>query len=308
MSTPEIGVFLPTMSAPGDPLADVAATARHAEQLGLRSAWAVDQLVAGTGAPIVDSVVALAAAAGATSQIELGLGVMILPLRPVVWVAKQVASLQAISGGRLLFGVGVGGDRHDASWEPAGVQRSQRGPRTDAALDVLRDLIAGKPTALPDVAGRPTVQLAPGVDPPPIVIGGGGEAALRRAVRAGDAWLALPVPPDAAAPTIARLRQLADEASRPAPEVIGSVMIAIDDDASLPDEAELTRQIADPDGVFGIPAERVETMLVRGSREQVAERIAAWGALGARRVVVSIAGGDWFRQAELVASAVLLAS
>jgi alkanesulfonate monooxygenase SsuD/methylene tetrahydromethanopterin reductase-like flavin-dependent oxidoreductase (luciferase family) len=303
MSTPEIGVFLPTMSAPGDPLADVPAAARHAEQLGLRSAWAVDQLVAGTGAPLVDSVVALAAAAGATSQIELGLGVMILPLRPVVWVAKQVASLQAISRGRLLFGVGVGGDRHDASWAPAGVQRSQRGPRTNTALDVVRDLIAGKPTALPDVAGRPTVQLAPGVDPPPIVIGGGGEAALRRAVRAGDAWLALPVPPDAAAPAVARLHQLADEAARPTPEVIGSVMVAIEGDPSLPDEDELHRRITDPDGVFGIPAERVDTMLVRGSRPQLAERIAAWGELGARRVVVSIAGGDWFRQAELVASA-----
>lgn len=302
MSAPEVGVFLPTMTRPGEPSDDVIAAARHAEQLGLKSAWVVDQLVAGTGVPIVDSVVALAAAAGATTQIELGLGVMILPLRPVVWVAKQVASLQAVSHGRTLFGVGVGGDRHDRSWAPAGVQRRERGPRTDAALASLRDLIAGRPTALPDVAGQPIVQLAPGIDPPPIVIGGGGEAALRRTAHMGDAWLAMPVPPHEARRSIDRLHELAEEASRPVPEVIGSVMVAVEGDHSLPDRAALTRQISDPHGLFGIPAELVDTMVLRGEPDQVAERIAAWGDLGARRVVVSIAGGNWFRQTELLMS------
>jgi alkanesulfonate monooxygenase SsuD/methylene tetrahydromethanopterin reductase-like flavin-dependent oxidoreductase (luciferase family) len=93
----------------------VIAAARHAEEFGFESAWVVDQLIAGTGLPFVDSTVALSAAAGATNSIRLGYGVMILPLRPVVWVAKQAAALQHISGGRLLLGVGVGGDRHDRS-------------------------------------------------------------------------------------------------------------------------------------------------------------------------------------------------
>ena len=113
MPSPAIGVFLPTMGERGENLTDVVTAARQTEDLGFESAWVVDQLVAGTGVPFIDSTVALSAAAGATRRIRLAYGVMILPLRPVVWAAKQVASLQQVSGDRLLFGVGVGGDRHN---------------------------------------------------------------------------------------------------------------------------------------------------------------------------------------------------
>ena len=121
MPAPVMGVILPTMAERRTPIADIVSAARHAEDLGFESAWVVDQLVAGTGVPFIDSTVALSAAAGATSRIRLGYGVMILPLRPVVWAAKQVASLQAVSGDRVLLGVGVGGDRHDLSWDAVGV-------------------------------------------------------------------------------------------------------------------------------------------------------------------------------------------
>ena len=170
--TPAVGVFLPTLTAPGAAPVDVVAAAQHAEQLGFESVWAIDQLVAGTGAPLVDSVVALSAAAGSTHRIRLGFGVMILPLRPVVWVAKQVASLQAVSGDRVLLGVGVGGDRHELSWRTAGVPRRQRGARTDRALDVLPSLLRGEPTVVDPVAGA-EVQLSPGVA---VGAGGGGGA------------------------------------------------------------------------------------------------------------------------------------
>src|SRR5215475_8668545 len=112
--------------------------------------------------------VALSVAAAATSRIRLAYGVLILPLRPVVWVAKQVASLRHVSGSRVLLGVGIGGDRHELSWAAAGVPRRERGRRTDAALAVLPDLIAGRMT---DVDGT-AVQLAPGTAVPPIIVGG----------------------------------------------------------------------------------------------------------------------------------------
>jgi alkanesulfonate monooxygenase SsuD/methylene tetrahydromethanopterin reductase-like flavin-dependent oxidoreductase (luciferase family) len=162
MAAPVVGVILPTMSERRTPIADIVSAARHAEELGFESAWVVDQLVAGTGVPFIDSTVALSAAAGATSTIRLGYGVMILPLRPVVWAAKQVASLQVVSGGRVLLGVGVGGDRHDLSWDAVGVPRRERGRRTDAALGVLADLIAGKAVDVDNT----TIQLAPGVAVP----------------------------------------------------------------------------------------------------------------------------------------------
>jgi alkanesulfonate monooxygenase SsuD/methylene tetrahydromethanopterin reductase-like flavin-dependent oxidoreductase (luciferase family) len=302
MATPAIGVFLPTMAEPGDSPGDVAAAARHADQLGFESAWAVDQLVAGTGVPFVDSTVALSAAAGATTTIRLAYGVMILPLRPVVWAAKQVASLQHVSGDRLLLGVGVGGDRHELSWRASGVPRRERGRRTDAALAVLPDLVAGKAV---DVDGA-TVRLAPGATVPPVIVGGTAEAALARTARHGDGWFAMPVPPDQVAATADRLAELAAAVGRPAPALTGSVMVAIDGDPALPDRDGLVRRLSDPDGVYGMPADVVPDVVVTGGPAAVAERIAALGAVGAERVVVSIAAGSWAGQAELVAEAAAL--
>ena len=304
MATPAIGVFLPTMSAPGEPLPDVAATARHAEALGFESAWVVDQLVGGTGAPFVDSTVALGVAAGATRTLRLAYGVMILPLRPVVWAAKQVASLQEASGGRVLLGVGVGGDRHGLSWAAAGAPRRERGRRTDAALAVLGDLIAGKAV---DLDGT-TVQLAPGVKVPPVIVGGMSDAALARSATHGDGWFTLPLPPVAIAPAVDRLAALAAERGRDVPAITGSVMASIDGDSARPDRAGLVRRLTDPDGVYGMPAEATDDMVVTGGPAAVAERIAAFGDLGAERVVLSLAGGDWKRQAELAAEAVALLS
>jgi alkanesulfonate monooxygenase SsuD/methylene tetrahydromethanopterin reductase-like flavin-dependent oxidoreductase (luciferase family) len=302
MAAPAIGVFLPTMSERSDSPGDVVAAARHAEDLGFESAWVVDQLIAGTGVPFVDSTVALGAAAGVTSRIRLAFGVMILALRPVVWAAKQAASLQHVSGGRLLLGVGVGGDRHDRSWDAAGVPRRERGRRTDAALAVLPGLVAGKAV---HVDGRP-IQLAPGVAVPPIVVGGMAEAALARAARWGDGWFTLPLPAAQIAPAAERLAEIAADLGRPVPAITGSVSVAIDGDPALPGPEALVRRLSDPDGIYGMPASAVPDILVTGGPAAVAERIDSLGALGAERVVVTLAAGSWFRQAELLAEAAAL--
>ena len=247
MEVPRIGVFLPTMAERGETLHDIAAAARHAEDLGFESVWAVDQLIAGTGVPLLDSTVALSAAAGATSRIRLAYGVLILPLRSVVWAAKQAASLQQVSGERLLLGVGVGGDRHSRSWEAIGVPRRERGQRTDAALAVLPDLIAGKAV---DIDGA-TVQLAPGVAVPPIIVGGMADAALARAAAHGDGWFTLPLPPAQLVPLAERLAEMADDLDRAMPAITGSVSVAIHGDPSVPDAGELFRKLSDPDGLYG---------------------------------------------------------
>jgi alkanesulfonate monooxygenase SsuD/methylene tetrahydromethanopterin reductase-like flavin-dependent oxidoreductase (luciferase family) len=298
---PAIGVLLPTMRPRGEPLPDVAAAARHAEDVGFESVWAVDQLVAGTGVPFVDSTVALGVAAGATGTIHLGFGVMILPLHPVVWAAKQVASLQQASGGRVLFGVGVGGDRHDLSWKAAGVPRRERGRRTDEALAVLPDLIAGKTVILDDTP----ITLAPGVPVPPVIVGGLSDAALARAA-AHDGWFALPLPPAQLAPVLDRLGEHATALGRPRPGITGSVVVAIDGDAALPHRDDIAARLTDPDGMFGMPAEAVPDILVTGGPAQIANRLAAVAALGAERIVMTLAAGSWDRQAELLAEAVRL--
>jgi alkanesulfonate monooxygenase SsuD/methylene tetrahydromethanopterin reductase-like flavin-dependent oxidoreductase (luciferase family) len=310
MTAPDIGVLLPTMTEPGQAPGDVAAAARHAEQLGLESVWAVDQLISGSGAPILDSGLALAAAATATERITLGYGVMILPLRPVAWAAKQVATLQHLSGGRVLFGVGAGGDRHDRSWDAVGVSQRERGRRTDAALRSLPGLIAGEPTQVDTTDGGdgPTVQLSPAAPVPPIVVGGMSEAAMVRAATYADGWYALPAPPAALAEAGAQLAGLATARGRPTPTVSTAILAAITGDRALPPSDQLVRKLTDPDGAYGIPEEALGTVLIDGRPDEVAIRLAELGDAGVTRAVASFAAGDWFRQTELLAEAHALAS
>jgi alkanesulfonate monooxygenase SsuD/methylene tetrahydromethanopterin reductase-like flavin-dependent oxidoreductase (luciferase family) len=299
----DIGVFLPSMSGPKGQPGDMAATARHAEDLGLESVWVVDQLVAGTGTPFIESVVSLAAAAGATTRIRLGLGVVILPLRPVVWVAKQVASLQHVSHDRLILGVGAGGDRHNLSWVAAGVPRRERGRRTDAALRVLPGLVSGLPTRLDGGSDSVPIRLAPAATVPPILVGGMSEPAMVRTVEHGDGWFVLPVPPAAMAEGRADLAELAGARGRPTPSVTASMVVAMTGDPALPDRDGLVRVLTDPDGIFGMPVDAVPDTLTLGGPAEVADRISAYGDAGAERVVVTLAAGDWMRQAELLAEA-----
>lgn len=296
----ELGVVLPTMSRKDSVPGDVAAAARHAEELGFESVWAVDQLIAGTGIPLLDSLTSLAAAAAVTHRVYLATGVLIVPLRPVVWIAKQVASLQYLSGGRVLLGIGAGGDRHGASWAAAGTQRRERGRRTDEALRVLPALIAGQPARLaPD--GEDVV-LSPGVKVPPIILGGMSEAAVERVAAHGDDWFVLAEPED-----IPRYQQLAAERAfghgRPAPAITVSVMAAMDGDPQLPGIDTIARMVSDPDGKFGLPEEHARRAVQAGGPEAIAEHLAHIAARGARRTVVTFVGGDWFRQAELLAAA-----
>jgi alkanesulfonate monooxygenase SsuD/methylene tetrahydromethanopterin reductase-like flavin-dependent oxidoreductase (luciferase family) len=300
---PAIGVLLPTVSDRNGAPGDVAAAARHAENLGFESVWVVDQLVAGTGVPVLDSGIALAVAAATTSRVRLAYGVLVVPLHPLAWLAKQVASLQYVSGGRLILGVGTGGDRHGQSWAAAGVPRRERGRRTDDALQVLPRLLAGQPTRLGTDQDSPVIALAPAAPVPPIVVGGMSEPALRRAARHGDGWFPLPAPLAEVTAARGRLDELAAHYGRPAPPVTVSLMTAIAGDPDLPARDELTRRLTDADGMFGIPAEHVASVLHAGPPSEIAARLAERGERGVERVVVSVAAGNWFRQAELVAQA-----
>ena len=296
----ELGVVLPTMSRRDGRPGDILATARHAEDLGFESVWVVDQLVAGTGVPLLDSLSSLAAAAAVTQRVGLGVGVLIAPLRPVAWIAKQVASIQYLSGNRLLLGIGAGGDRHDAAWNAAGIPRRERGRRADEALRVLPGLIAGKPTRL--APGGAEVVLSPGVAVPPILIGGNSDAAARRAGEFGNEWFVLAGPDD-----IPRYQAMAAERAtangRPAPAISTSVMVAIDGDPSVPDRDTLIGLLTDRDGMFGIPADQAAGALLSGCPSEIAVHLGRLAKAGAHRTIVAFAAGDWFGQAELLAEA-----
>lgn len=214
-----LGVALRSMGPQSEPETFLAC-ALAAEAAGLADLWIQDHIAIppddaeGSGGRYLDPLTALAWLAGKTRRIGLGAGVLILPYRPALPTAKAVATVQELSGGRLRLGVGVGW--MEAEFRALGVPRATRGRIADETLEFLlrcfaRDVV--------EAHGQPFLFL-PRPPRPPIYVGGGGEHALRRAVRFGDGWM--PMTGDAAklAPQIARLRQLAAEAGRAAPEVI----------------------------------------------------------------------------------------
>ncbi len=222
----KIGVILPASTPdPAHPIiGDIRASARFAEQAGLDSVWTTDHLVA--SAPMLDSSVVLATAAAVTERITIGYGVMLLALRTPAWAAKQISSLQHVSGNRVALGVGTGNPAHgDIGWRAAGMTFADRGRRTDESLRVLPALVTGQPAGLGDGL---EVTLSPGSVMPPVLIAGNGDRALRRAAAFGEGWISVSLPPEEVASGLATLGELSARHGRPAPRatVVGPVLDA----------------------------------------------------------------------------------
>jgi probable F420-dependent oxidoreductase len=191
-----IGFGLPVSGAWASP-GNVARFASRAEELGYESLWTFQRLVVGVDqdlAPVyrsvLDPVAALAFAAAHTSRIRLGVAVINFPFVSPTYLAKQAASLDVLSGGRLDLGLGAG-------WSPpeftaTGASTARRGARAEEYLAVLRTLWADEVSAfdgefytVPPSRMRPVPIQRPG---PPVLLGGVAESALRRAGRAAG-WV-----------------------------------------------------------------------------------------------------------------------
>ncbi|WP_096286751.1 LLM class flavin-dependent oxidoreductase [Mycobacterium ahvazicum] len=151
--------------------------ARRSEEVGFESVTTIDRLFY----PSVDSLIALAAAAGATKQLTLVTNVLLAPMYPVVLLAKQLGGLARISGGRLVAGLGVG-NRAD-EYVGTGADFHRRGRILDWQVERLRSLWAGEPVA-DDTA------LCPAPVRIPLLFGGRSAATVRRVIDTGDGWAA----------------------------------------------------------------------------------------------------------------------
>jgi probable F420-dependent oxidoreductase len=165
-------------------------TVRAVERAGFDSVWTGDHVSFHN--PMYESLTLLASYASITSRIKLGVGVYLLALRPPAIAAKVTATIDALSHGRLIFGVGVGGE-NPKEFELTGVPHKERGARVTEAIDVVRTLwrdtpasFNGKFTRFSGVSIDPKPVQQPG---PPIWIGGRSDAALTRAGRQGDGWI-----------------------------------------------------------------------------------------------------------------------
>ena len=167
---------------------------RRVEALGFDSVWTGDHV--SFHGPILEPLTLLASYAPITSRIRLGTGVYLLALRAPAVAAKTAATLDVLSGGRLIFGVGVGGE-NPKEFELCGVPHRERGARVTEAIEVVS--IDPKPVQRPG---------------PPIWIGGRSEAALTRAGRQGDGWISYVVQPERYAQGVEKIRAAAAAAGR----------------------------------------------------------------------------------------------
>lgn len=291
------GVLLPTF----DPLHTghtpaVVDGARRAEELGFDAGWVGDHLWG--HAPWLDATVALSAAAAVTERLTLGFSVMLLGLRPPAWAAKQIQSIDALSGGRLILGVGVGGE-YPEEFEAAGVDVAQRGKRVDETLSVLPDLLLGRRV---DYDGETVAihsnPLAPAVPQlPRILIGGRSDAALQRAARFGDGWLPMWLSADELLERATHLRELAAARGRPEPSITLLTLVHVDEDLE-----RSRREAAEHlQGQYRLPLHVVERWAALGPREHVAETLQPYLEVGVSELILMTLGRDPLGQYERLA-------
>lgn len=188
------------------------------EDLGLDSIWFSDRLIAAGpfAGMVLEPLVTIAAVAARTSRLKFGPSVLALSLRNPVWVAKQIATIDFLSAGRILPALGLG-QEDEREYEAAGVPKAQRAGRVDEAVAVMRRLwqedrvtYHGRFFHLTEV----TIEPKPVQQPVPIWFGGRSDAAYRRVGRLGDGWLPSLATPVEIATGIRQINRYAAEAGR----------------------------------------------------------------------------------------------
>ena len=232
-----VGIHLPHIGRKSGPGA-IRRAAIQAEELGFADAWTSEHIIIPKGAPyppsaiFYDPVLTLTWAAAFTKRIGLGTSVLVLPMRHPLPLAKELATLQNLSEGRLILGAGVGW--MEAEFAALGVPFRERGRRMDEGIAMMRAVWGEDPVTfrahhIPAVIEEMRMLPQP-VTPIPIWIGGSSEAALARAIRLADGWHGSRLSPEQATPIVRRLRE-----QRPEPEFAISLRYGWDgkDDSAL---------------------------------------------------------------------------
>jgi probable F420-dependent oxidoreductase len=262
---------------------ELASRARIAESLGFHFGLISDHIALTPGVrsrypePFYDCFTTLAWLAGQTTTLELGTTVVVLPYRHPVQVARLVANIDQMSGGRFIFGVGVGGAADE--FAVLGVPLNRRGAITNEYLEIIHALWTedevtyhGRFVQLDSVSGiRPVVTADR--PHPPVWVGGRSDAAMRRALRFDAAWhpngMTVAWLSDVGMP---RLRELASEQERPTPALCPRIKLDLRDEP-----------VSEPDRLIGV-----------GSLAQIQEDLVLLAGLGARDVLF-----DWYRAGDM---------
>jgi len=260
----DIGVALPN-AVPGATGGQLIEWARRAEARGFSTLGTIDRIVYGNYEPLV----ALAAAAAVTERIGLSTTVLLAPLRTnAVLLAKQALSVNALSGGRLILGIGLGAREDD--YEKSGVELRGRGKRLDAMLEEMKQVWDGAEVG-PSLAG-----------PPRLVIGGHADAAYARAARFGDGWIAAGSGPDQAREGVEKARTAWSEAGRDGePHVMALAYFSLGDRA----EQDVRDNLMDYYAWLGEEVAKMIGDSAAQNADAVARYIAAYDELGCDELV-----------------------
>jgi probable F420-dependent oxidoreductase len=228
----KLGIYLRNMG-PQSTRSLIADAARAAEEAGIDDLWVADHLALppeeseGSDGRYVEPLATLAFLAGITERVALAVGVLVVPYRPALLTAKWIASLQELSGERLILGVGVGW--LDKEFQALGVDPRRRGAITDATLAFLHACFAADEIE----ANGQTFLFRPRPARPPIIVGGAPPHAIRRAVRFGEGWMATGAHSQVLEAGIALLRKDMAAAGKPAPEIVLLQSLPVEDDKRL---------------------------------------------------------------------------
>jgi probable F420-dependent oxidoreductase len=290
------GVFLPTFDASAPVSAEqIRRIARRAEELDLAHLWVGDHLVWNVG--MLSSLSVLAHVAAVTTTIRLGTGVYLLPLRHPVLAAKDIAAVDVMSGGRLILGVGVGGE-NALEYAAAGVELNRRGARMEEALSQLRALLAQEEVELKgDFASIPAVTLAP---PPlqqriPVWMGGRAQAVVERAAAMAEGYFPVWV-------SARRYRQVVQDVAERRGGLDG-FSFALNIFALVGDSKETARGVlaGHMQSAYGLAFETFEKYAAFGTAEDVAEVVAEYRDAGVTDFALNLAGPDPEGQLEALA-------
>src|SRR5258708_11731292 len=220
----QLGIHLPHAGRQATPDL-IKRHARRAEALGLSDVWVSEHIIVPRKqfprSPLFyDPVLALTWVAAVTERVRLGTSVIVLPMRHPLPLAKELSTLQNLSGGRLILGVGVGW--LEAEFNALGVPFQERGRRMDEGIAMMRAVWSQDPVTFEarhiPAEIRDMTMLPQPISPIPMWHGSRSEAAHRRTVRIGDGWHGSQVTPEQAVATLKRLRR-----DRPEPEFTISI-------------------------------------------------------------------------------------
>ncbi|MFD1537458.1 LLM class flavin-dependent oxidoreductase [Nonomuraea guangzhouensis] len=316
MATLKVGFLLPTRDwivlGDREPSALIE-QARLAEDLGFDSVWAGDSPVT---RPRADPLMLLSALAAVTERVTLGTAVLLPALRHPILLAHQLATLDRISDGRLIAGMGAGfpHPNTEAQCEALGIEFKRRVSRTEESIDVMRQLWAGATVshrgthfAFHDVTLEPKPAQAGG---PPIWLAGSGAAALRRVGRLADGWL--PYPPTSQMyadewGVVQEMARLRDPASGEA--AARSVTPALYATVCLDDEPERARDRmrSSIERYYNVPLEFIESIQATfaGPADDAVDWLNSYALAGVRHVVIRFAVDDYRGALEEFAERVL---